>query len=32
MKITRHPTYNLNYHIVWFPNSGGIEDSADLAD
>ena len=32
MKTTRHATYNLNYHIVWLPKSGGIEDSADLAD
>jgi putative transposase len=24
--------YNLNYHIVWLPKSGGIEDSADLAE
>jgi putative transposase len=32
MKTTRHATYNLNYHIVWLPKSGGIEDSADLAE
>jgi len=24
--------YNLNYHIVWIPKSGGIEDSANLAE
>jgi len=24
--------HNLNYHIVWLPKSGGIEDSADLAE
>ena len=32
MKTTRHATYNLNYHLVWLPKSGGIKDSADFAD
>ncbi|WP_117592556.1 IS200/IS605 family transposase [Haloprofundus halophilus] len=32
VKSTRHAKYELYYHIVFVPKSGGIEDSADLAE
>ncbi len=32
MKTTRHATYNLNYHIVWFPKSRRTNGSADIAE
>ena len=32
VKRTRHVTYELYYHIVFVPKSGGIEYSADLAE
>ncbi len=32
VKRTRHTTYERYYHIVFVPKSGGIEDSADLAE
>jgi putative transposase len=32
VKSTHHSKYELYYHIVFIPKSGGIEDSADLAE
>ena len=32
VKSTRHAKYELYYHMVFVPKSGGIEDSADLAE
>ncbi|WP_224333373.1 IS200/IS605 family transposase [Haloprofundus halobius] len=32
VKSTRHAKYELYYHIVFVPKSGGIENSADLAE
>ncbi|CQR49964.1 IS200/IS605 family transposase [Haloferax massiliensis] len=32
VKSTRHAKYELYYHIVFVPKSGGIEDPADLAE